>query len=147
MGTSTYCPACFAEIARGTTRCPECRTEVASWNELGDYPWRLIHALHHPSADSRLSAILTLARQKEARACGPLADCTLRMPQDIAQGTAIMRALAAMPDSPLRLAALRRLAVHPAASVRAEAGRLLGDHRPITRTARPVTSSLRTSSL
>jgi hypothetical protein len=117
-----FCPSCFAGIDPATRICPACGADVAAWRGRA-YPERLVHALLHPLADVRMTAIDALGRLRAPGAAWALADCAMRHPRDPVQGMAIIHALERLPRDAAWLAAVRSLREHPVAAVaRAAAG-------------------------
>jgi HEAT repeat protein len=117
----SFCPSCFAEIGANDHVCAACGTEVERWDREHTFTERLIHALHHPSADARIAAIVVLGNRGDPQAAVPLAKCALRHPTDVVQALEIVRSIARLAESPERREALRRLTEHPARHVRTAA--------------------------
>jgi hypothetical protein len=93
-----------------------------------------MHALGHPLAEVRMSAIEALGRLAEPLAAGPLAQCALTHAQDVTQGMAVIRSLAALHhDASWRMAVIS-LMQHPARAVAAAATELLAHAIEPTRT-------------
>jgi len=100
--------------------------DALSDREYGD---KLLHALHHPLAEVRMRAVIALGLRAEPQTAEALAACALRHRADVVAGIEIVARLCGFADGPERLAALTRLAGHPAHAVRVAAGRALAASR------------------
>ena len=72
-----------------------------------------------------MGAILSLQNHRRAGAAGPLAECAMNWPIDVVQGMAVVEAIAKLPGSAEKTAALRQLQQHEAHAIRVAAGTLL----------------------
>jgi HEAT repeat protein len=81
------------------------------------YTERLIHALSHPIAEVRMSAIISLGKLKEVKAAVPLAQCALVHPIDVIQGLEIIHALKQMDVEREVATSLEMLTRHPARAI------------------------------
>ena len=120
-----YCPLCYAEIPIGSIICPACRRDIEGWERSTPYYDRLIWALKNPHSEVRMGAILSLQNHRRAGAAVPLAECAMNWPIDVVQGMAVVEAIAKLPGSAEKTAALRQLQQHEAHAIRAAAGTLL----------------------
>lgn len=86
-----------------------------------DFCAKLLAALHHPLAEVRLRAIISLGRCGESKAAQPLAQCALRHPTDVSEGLQVVESLGAIRNPAARRRALHVLAM--AQLARAPCGR------------------------
>lgn len=66
-----FCPACWIIIPAETRTCPHCDCDLAAAGERS-YPERLIAALNHPVAETRVLAAEILGQLHYAHAITPL---------------------------------------------------------------------------
>lgn len=69
-----FCPGCWRDYPEDVSPCPGCGLDIhAFWNGK-DWVSKLIVALHHPDAETRIRAGTILGRRAEPRAVQPLID-------------------------------------------------------------------------
>jgi hypothetical protein len=113
-----FCLHCFAMMPATAEICPHCGTHVSDFDRKSYFD-RLLNALFHPLADCRMQAIIVLGLLGKAQSADALVKCALRHPTDVPEGLEIVRSLARIDDSTIRLQSLLGIASeHPARGVR-----------------------------
>jgi HEAT repeat protein len=62
-----FCPYCWQQVAEADEVCPACGADIMEFTRL-PYRQKLLRALHHPVADTRLTAIQQLGELRAAEA-------------------------------------------------------------------------------
>lgn len=125
-GSQYCCPSCFQRIDHDSAICPRCQVDIEKWLRMRSYLELLIHDLKHPNPEARMGSIISLGNDGDPLAALPLAACALDYPADVVQNLEIMRALAKVPPSAEKRAALVVLSEHPSRIIQQEALRQLG---------------------
>ena len=72
-GLVFFCPHCWSSVRENEKICPECRAEIVSLDQRS-YFEKLVGALHHPEATTKMRAAYILGEIGDTRAIKPLAD-------------------------------------------------------------------------
>jgi HEAT repeat protein len=113
---TAYCPACWTEVPVGATDCAACGADIASL-DAAEFDEKLLRALRHPEAATRLRAAEILGRRRTPNAVSALLD-RWREGADPYLGAEISRALGRIGGEQAE-AALREVAADPSVVVRA----------------------------
>jgi len=116
---TAYCPACWNEVPLGAAGCPACGADLEAL-DAADFDAKLVRALRHPEAATRMRAAQILGRRR-ARTAVPALLARWREGADPYLTAEIALALGRI-GGEAAMAALREVGTDPSVVVRATAG-------------------------
>lgn len=69
-----FCPSCWKEVAPTKLVCPYCGIDIVRYESSADFVDKLLSAINHFEAETRLRAISILGERKEIKAVPRLMD-------------------------------------------------------------------------